>query len=108
MLRNSFKSPVWSLMAIAVALCFVAGCSRTRILLVTPNAHTDYVIGKTYSLKQPVYRKDGAVFPLGFGATPTDVSLFRERHPELLLMEAKSEFVVTDVQVISAPVLVSC
>ncbi len=100
---HSLKLSVSVLSLILVGLGFSAGCTRTKILLNTPNAHTDYIIGRTYSLKVPVYLKDGAVFKLGFDGTPADYASFKTRHPEFTLIGAKSEFVVTQVQVVSAP-----
>lgn len=103
--NTSRPSNLRSMLLFIVTVClfaFSVGCTVTRSLT-TPNSHTDYVIGNTYSLLQPAYLRDGNLFPLGNDGTPTTISNFKLARPAVEIAESGTKLEVTRVQIVRAP-----
>lgn len=75
------------LLGALLALCVAVGCVASRNAGVQLGVRTDYVIGRVYQLKKPVFlfkfdpassKEIPRLVRLGFGATSTDLEKFRQ------------------------------
>lgn len=64
--------------------CLVASCSSTRDITNNPSDMTDFGVGKTYKLKQPVFVNAGKLKRLGQMGTPKNLEDIRVNRPSFV------------------------
>jgi len=69
---------------VMIATSLVVSCSSTQDMTDNPSAVTDFVVGKEYSLKQPVFVSAGILKKLGLMGTPKTVEGFKANPPSFV------------------------
>ena len=82
------------------AACLVASCSSTRDVTKNASAMTDFIVGQTYKLKQPVFANAGKLKRLGQMGTPKTLQEIRAKRPPFVqgVLEAGTPVTIRKVE----------
>ncbi len=83
----------------------MASCSSTQDVTKNPSAMTDFIVGQTYKLKQPVFVHGGKLKNLGQMGTPKTLEEFKAKRPSFVegVLEAGTGVTIRRVEIFREP-----